>query len=359
MGPCSVRILCRWSLDMEFLPFHEVRKHKQVLIVDSYFKDKTMFSHWRGAPKIAHLHDDTSTGIALNAIKAKHPACKYPFVSNNHFDIDGFLGIWSLLYPELAVKHESLLREAALIGDFREWNPKLPISDLALKLCCWINYREKKFFYKPFGEKLEAQACVEKYHYFLRIFGDFLNSPESYVEEFRKEYKTVLEGAEQIEATGYLKQLSDIHLQIVSAKEPLHYYALFQNSGSMDMVLSMYAKNRYELEYKYISWVDTESRMTYPRLDFEPLAVKLNERENSPFVWEYDSIMDTGPMLRLHKSELSKADRYGQPYEREIYSSSISPEAFVQIITDHYRACLQNMQARATWTWKEMRAFST
>ncbi|MEM6802085.1 MAG: DUF6687 family protein [Bacteroidota bacterium] len=344
---------------MEFLPFVEVRNTEKVVVVDSFFRGKSMLSHWRGAPRIAGIHDDTSTGIVLNAIKAGHPACQYQYCSNNHFDIDGFLGIWALLNPELALKHEAILREAALIGDFREWKPKNETSQQALLLCIWINSLERELFYEPFGEKNEAASCIPKYQYFLPRLQEYLFDPGKFKVEAYEEYFRILEDQKMLEAEGRIERLPDIGLQIVYVPAPLHYYVLFQESQAMEMVLSLYEGNRYELEYKYTSWVDTAKRNFFPRISFQKLANKLNEREESNYQWEYDSIMDTGPMLRLHKSGLSKAERYDHPYNRALYTSSIEREDFLNIVIDHYRTALSKLQRRTNWTWKEMREVIT
>ena len=340
---------------MEFLPFHEVKNHKEVVIVDSYFKGRTMLSHWRGASIPKGLEDDSSTGIVLNAVKANHPSAKLPFVSNNHFDIDGFLGIWALMYPELALKHEALLREAALIGDFREWKAGSSLSLEALKLCCWINSVERDRFYEPFGEKDEAASCVPKYAYFLPLLKEFLEEPTAFKNEWEQELTTILEQQEFLQAGGQIERLGELHIQIVNNPEPLHYYVLFQDSQDMDMVLSMYEGNRYELEYKYISWVDTAHRNLYPRLSFQSIAKRLNELEENLYEWEFDSIMDTGPILRLNKGGLTKAERFNHPFKRKIYPSSIPPDQFRNLVIDYYQEALAGINTRKSWTWKEMR----
>lgn len=342
---------------MKFIPFSQVKEFEQVLIVDSYFQGKTMFSHWRGAPQIRGLHDDTSTGIVLNAIKAGHEACAFPYVSNNHFDIDGFLGIWAVINPQLALEYEDLLRAAALIGDFREWNPYERHAEEALKLCCWINSQERKLFYEPFGEKEELRACVKKYAYFLEALAAFLAAPHSFEAQFIEEYKEVWTGQKALETKGHIEKVADIRLQMVRSPEPLHYYTLFQQSREADMILSIYDQNLYELEYKYTGWVDTQDRVSYPRLSFEELARELNELETTKQVWEYDRIMDTGPMLRLNKTGLTKAERYAHPYMRKFYPSSIKADTFCERIIQYYRDKFEGKNPRSSWTWKEMRDF--
>ncbi|MEL6255731.1 MAG: DUF6687 family protein [Bacteroidota bacterium] len=340
---------------MEFLPFHEVKDHKEIVIIDSYFKGKAMLSHWRGAPVPKGMEDDSSTGIVLNAVKANHPSIKLPFVSNNHFDIDGFLGIWALMNPVLAIKYEAILREAALIGDFREWKADDPISKEALKLCCWINSVEREKFYEPFAEKDEATSCIPKYAYFLPKLADFFKDPASFNTEWREEFFQVQEHQHLLKNRGKIERIDDLHIQLVSCPEPIHYYVLFQDSSKMDMVISLYDDNRYEVEYKYVSWVDTANRSLYPRLSFEALAHRLNELEESSYTWEFDRIMDTGPMLRLNKKGLNKAERFDHPFNRKIYSSSIRPNQFLSVVKSFYREKLTGISPRKSWTWKEMR----
>ena len=48
-------------------------------------------------------------------------------------------------------------------------------------------------------------------------------------------------------------------------------------------VLSIYDNNRYELEYKYTTWVDIVSRPTLPRIDLSPLANQLNQLEKTNY----------------------------------------------------------------------------
>ncbi len=66
-----------------------------------------------------------------------------PLVSATHFDIDGFVGVFALFYPELALSFKEELIAMARIGDFREFRPNNENDDYALKLCCWMNKVEK------------------------------------------------------------------------------------------------------------------------------------------------------------------------------------------------------------------------
>ena len=283
----------------------------------------------------------------------------WPSVTNNHFDVDGFLGVWSLFEPELALRYEAALREAALIGDFREYDPSRRGAELGLKLTCWLNEVERREFYMPFEAKDEAEACVPKYEYCLPRFAEVLQFPERFESVWGEEYEKVKAHTALLQQKpSQLSMIKDIRLLVVDTPEPLHYYALFGLSREADMVLSCYQDQRYELEYKYTTWVDTETRWAYPRLPFDKLAEKLNAQEFNSLSWQGDRIMDTGPQLRLRGEELDKAARFDHPYNREIYPSSLNPEVFKAIIFSHFRTYYAGTAPQNAWTWAEMRAKS-
>ena len=82
-----------------FIPFYEVKNHVgDVLVVDAHHAQGFDLSHWRGAPVPEGCEADTSTEIVLNAIDHKLPELEKTFVTNNHYDIDGFLHANDLSY---------------------------------------------------------------------------------------------------------------------------------------------------------------------------------------------------------------------------------------------------------------------
>ncbi|EMR01068.1 DUF6687 family protein [Cesiribacter andamanensis] len=348
----------------QFIPFLDIHQYQGVLVVDSFHPRGLVLSHWRGAPKLPQLHDDTSAGIVLNALKADLPELHtHAYVTNNHFDIDGFLGVWSLLYPQKALQHEQLIRKMALMGDFREMDLQTEEDHLALKLVCWINRAESGRFYAPFASyaprQSEVKLCVPKYTFFLEAFGAVLEDPERYRAEWQQEYEQVV--ADWAVMRGPKSGLTlerSIRLLVVETPEPLHYYALFGQSAPADMVLSLYSGNRYELEYKYTSWVDTAHRPGFPRLDLQPLAGQLNALEEGPHRWAADKITDTGPILRLQGTPLSKEERFDHPYKRPIYASSIPSRSFKAVVQQYFEQGYRNQPQKPHWSWAQLRALN-
>lgn len=350
-----------FSAKPKFIPFLEITNFEKVLVVDSFHRRGVILSHWRGSPNISGIHDDTSTGIVLNAIKAQLDILDTPYVTNNHFDIDGFLGVWSLQNPALALQHEDLLRQMALIGDFREWEPQQAEADLALKLVSWMNSVEVHKFYQPFASQdehlNEAIECIPKYEYFLSAFTDVLRNPELIGREHLAEYRIVKQHTAILsQPASQIELVEDIRLLIVETPEPLHYYSLFGQSRAADMVLSIYSDQRYELEYKYTTWIDTATRKAFPRIRFDALAYQLNELEESHKKWTFESMMDTGPALRLSSPsyKLTKAMRFDHPYKRHLFSSAIPSTVMKDKVIRFYRKAYRHINPQYKWTWKEM-----
>lgn len=345
-----------------FVPFAALRQQPTILVDSTGIGATLVLAHWRGAATPEALRDDTSAGSVLRALREPaSPSLNVAAVSANHFDIDGFVGVWSLLYPDLALRNEALLRLTATLGDFRELDWQNPLADHALKLVCWFNAKEKELFYPPFGapalRRREDEASAEKFAWFLPAFGEILENPDADRAAWAPEYERVQRATAimQSSATRY-NRYPEIGLLVVHTPEPLPYYALFGPTAGFDVVLSCYNDQRYELEYKYTTWVDLASRPTLPRLPLDGLAAQLNALETTPRRWTFDPVTDTGPLLRLSGKGLTKVQRYADPDQRPIYTSSIDPKTVEQEVVTFFRQRYAAMHARHYWTWADIRS---
>ncbi len=336
------------------IPFYDIKKYpNEVLVVDAHHPQGFDLSHWRGATVPEGCQADTSTEIVLKAIEKKIPELDKDYITNNHYDIDGLLGVWSLFNPQLALKNKELITEIAQIADFREINFHYKEWKRALKIVCLLNEEEVRLFYPPFGApeiaEKEMEACVPKYVYFLRAFTEMLQSGDQIKQT--DEFLTIIN---QLEQKIRRETLSEIRLQVVEAETPLHYYSLYAGSNHADMVLSTYSSNRYELEYKYTTWVST-TRKHFPRLNLQLLCDRLNELETSGKMWKAEHFTDTAPILRLEGEKLSKKERYLSPSARPIYSSSIEPELFKKICISFFKEFYKDLTPGGTLDWKDVR----
>ena len=345
-----------------FVPFAQLRQQPTIVVDSVGLGAALTLAHWRGAATPATLRDDSSAGSALRALHhPTTPGLEARAVTANHFDIDGFVGVWALLNPALALRHEALLRLVAGLGDFREIDLANSLADYALQLVCWLNAEEKARFYEPFGaparRRREDEASAEKFDWFLPRFAEILANPGAGRAAWQPEYERVLAAAARLRVPATQRRsYPAIGLAVVETAAPAPYYALFGPTAGFDIVLSLYAGQRYELEYKYTTWIDLQSRPTLPRLSLAPLVACLNALETSGQVWAADGITDTGPLLRLTGKKLAKAERYADPDGRPIYASSIAPEVMEREVVAFFRAGYAGIAAKKYWTWAEVKA---
>src|SRR6266446_1671916 len=93
------------------------------LSVDGTVNNAIHFSHWKGNQTPASVKADTSTEIALNLVAAPDRdelTRGIDLVTNNHFDTDGVLSVWTVLAGERALELRDRLIAAAEAGDFSE-----------------------------------------------------------------------------------------------------------------------------------------------------------------------------------------------------------------------------------------------
>src|SRR5258708_11735264 len=108
---------------MRFEYYHEDLAHTPKLSIDGTVDNAIHFSHWKGNETPASVKADTSTEIALNLVSAPNReelTQGIDLVTNNHFDTDGVLSVWTVLTGERALELRDRLIAAAEAGDFCE-----------------------------------------------------------------------------------------------------------------------------------------------------------------------------------------------------------------------------------------------
>ncbi|KAJ9466862.1 hypothetical protein DIPPA_01998 [Diplonema papillatum] len=278
-------------------------------------------------------------------------------VTADHYDIDSALGVWACLQPEAAVKHTALLSKASVIGDFRHGaDDTSETGNRALRLACYMNEVERTALgSRPFeggndGEKLRAMVA----EVLPALFGDDADRiPET------DEYTAVTAA---LETPRVVTKYSECGLCVVRRETPCHYYALFAGTADSDIMVAMYAGNRYEVEHKYTSFVRS-ARPTLPRVSLGPLAAALNALERRwadaepDHAWRCDSVTDTGPLLRLDakRQRVGKASRYDSPAKRIIHASAIPPDVFQETVVAFFRKHLQGQPTSRYFHLHELR----
>src|SRR5216117_3884291 len=108
---------------MRFEFYNEGIESVPKLSVDGIVPNSVHFSHWEGNQTPADVKADTSTEIALNLVASPNRGKLtqgIDLVTNNHFDTDGVLSVWTMLTGERALALRAKLISAAEAGDFCE-----------------------------------------------------------------------------------------------------------------------------------------------------------------------------------------------------------------------------------------------
>src|SRR3954471_23941541 len=106
---------------MRFEYYHAGLDDLRKLSLDGTVSHSIHFSHWQGNRTPREVKADTSTEIALNLVASPNRAeltRGIELVTNNHFDTDGVLSVWTMLNPERSLALRESLISAAEAGDF-------------------------------------------------------------------------------------------------------------------------------------------------------------------------------------------------------------------------------------------------
>src|SRR5918992_753321 len=97
---------------MRFEFYHAGLDDVQKLSVDGTVSNSIHFSHWQGNETPAAVKADTSTEIALNLVSSSERerlTLGVDLITNNHFDTDGVLSVWTVLNGAVALKYRDKL----------------------------------------------------------------------------------------------------------------------------------------------------------------------------------------------------------------------------------------------------------
>jgi hypothetical protein len=274
-----------------------------LIVVDCHYPRGLALAHLYEPRVPEHVRANTSTDAALKAIAAGL-ATQRKYVTCNHWDIDGFLAVWSLINPYEAAEDRELLLAAAMLGDFREFDASSKTGHDALKLCALLNAVEARKFCLPFGDlddaTIEYEVAEQKFEYFLPRLADWLSDLDSHTNLWQREYDRVLSDLARIDSGEVrIVEHEEIGLSVIRTPVPLHYYAICSRIRGGAMLTIFDERSYIEFEYRYETRVGRLDKTTIARRYLSELARKLTELEQAQGIrWVFDNILLGGPMLR-------------------------------------------------------------
>lgn len=307
---------------MRFVPVGQLADRPNV-IADGAALPSTVLtlSHWPASPTPADLAEDTSARIAFRylADAKRWPAADA--VSNDHFDQDGLVTVYALVSPDEAGVRQAVLEDVAAAGDFATFTER-DSARVSFALAALADPERS-----PLGPALlgapYSELCAGLYDELLGMLPELVDGVELHRGLWEEE-DAALAAAETALAAGdiTIEEVPDLDLAVVtipanrsarlatrfsSRRDAACHPAAINNATSALRILTVQGR-RYELVYRYESWVKYTSRRPLPRVDLAPLADELQQEERNGARWSFDGVAALVPSLRLvdgHESDLA------------------------------------------------------
>lgn len=301
---------------MRFVPYHQLDAAPNI-IVDGAAGPGTILtlSHWPKSGTPANLKRDTSAEIVFAYLDTPSAHVQAEIASNNHFDEDGLVGIFTLIEPVIAEKNRELLLDTASAGDFGVFKRR-DAARIAFTISAYADPDTSplpaKIFARPYLE-----MAGELYTQLLKLMPDFLANPSAY-EKYWKPEDDKLAASEDLIAQGRItiEERPTLDLAVARipedlARGPVHRFTQKRlaechpftlHSRTPCTRLLIVQGQHIEFQYRYESWVQLASRRPLPRVDLKPLASDLNEEETSGGRWVFDGVECITPRLHLEGS---------------------------------------------------------
>jgi hypothetical protein len=294
---------------MRFEFYTEALDNVPKLSVDGTVDNSIHFSHWQGNTTPAEVKADTSTEIALNLVASPNRAeltKGIDLVTNNHFDTDGVLSVWTVLTGERALAHRELLIAAAEAGDFSEHS-----SDDGVRVSIAIQGSDQASPNNDDGSPLARLLAGEEvddearaYELVLPEVERLLTNINDYESLWREGWNSVAAAIDSFErGKSSVTEYSDVSLVTLAPE-------LFDGAGFSPTkhaapytAISKFAKGAlfliaipttggwfYRLDYPYYSWAETVVRPRIQRRDLTNALELLNGKEaNRDGRWQIDN----------------------------------------------------------------------
>jgi hypothetical protein len=295
-----------------FVPYDQLDDSPNI-IVDGAATTGTVLtlSHWPKSGTPADLKRDTSAEIVFAYLDSPVLYPNAEFVSNNHFDEDGLIGVFALTDQVTAQENRDLLMDVASAGDFGVYKQRdAARMAFAISTCADSNTSPlpKEIFEMPY-----PQMAGRLYENLLEVFPRLITSLNDYKNLWETE-DAKLSASEELIENGDITieerpelDLALINIPVGLPPMPAHRFTQVRLTECHPFALHSRTKctrlfiaqgQRVEFQYRYESWVQLASRRPPARVDLKAMADELNREEISGGHWVFDGVDRITP--RLH-----------------------------------------------------------
>ncbi len=305
-----------------YVPYTRVGEQPNIVVDGAPLPSTVLtLSHWPNNQTHPDLCRDTSTETVFAYLDRPDLHQDVPIVTNNHFDEDGLFSMFGIVEPATAAECRDLLTGAALAGDFGVGD-----DPDALRLCFIVeSFCDPEASPLPTAtfEGCERRRVESLYRAMLERVPALARDVDAWETLWRDQFEHFEQSSTLIEK-GVVKidERTDVDLAVVTMPGDLpartvrrylapeqaavHPFAI-HNRTSCNRILRM-AGGRYELQYRYESWVKLPSRRPSLRVALDGLVVALNELERAAGRWRADEVTEVAPRVWLEGVEESSLD---------------------------------------------------
>ena len=296
---------------MEFRAYYELEGQPNIIVDGSPHKDSVLvLSHWKGSGTPQEYIRDTSAEIVLDYIEKNELPLEANCVSNDHFDEDGLIGIFSVLNRDYALARKDALIDIAEAGDFR----KFKHYDSAKVIFCISKLLEKqsKFISEDIYSKPYPEYAAECYRKTLEILPSIVEDINKYEKYWIDEFVFLKQSEDRIKSGEVtISEMPENDLAVVTLlneRDSIHEMAINNQTNKTQIVMRQGQK--FSFMYRYETWVQYKS-FAYPlRVNLSPLAQTLNKLETNGNVWEYQGSKSIVPYLLSSKASSLSFERF-------------------------------------------------
>jgi hypothetical protein len=327
---------------MKFQFYSDAIENVPKLSIDGTVGNSIHFSHWEGNKTPTEVKADTSTEIALNLVTSSNRLQLtegIELVTNNHFDTDGVLSVWTVLKGEGAAEYRDVLIGAAEAGDFSEYS-----SDAGIRISLSIQGSDQaspnecgsplvRFLA---GGEVDDDDDARAYELVLPEVEKLLRRVDDYEPLWRAGWQQIETACSSFEkGESQVTEFSDTRMSLITLAPEVFNGGTFNPTkhAAPYTAISRYARGQlyliaipaaggwfYRIDYPYYSWAETIVRPHIQRRDFSNALDRLNEPEKS-----------VAGRWQLDNREMTSIAKFLNP-ERALVPSTQQPDEVARVL---------------------------
>jgi Family of unknown function (DUF6687) len=294
---------------MRFEFYNDAIANVPKLSVDGTVDNAIHFSHWNGNKTPESVKADTSTEIVLNVVAAANRqelTRSIELATNNHFDTDGILSVWTMLTGERALSLRPKLISAAEAGDFSELSS---VDGVRASIVIQGSDSPIDKSGSPLAARLAGapvQDEAESYVLVLPHVEDVIINTGNYEDLWRDQWRRIESALDSFaKGASRVEEFTDVDLSVVTLAAEIYGPSGFDPAldAAPFTAISKHAKGTlfliatplnggwaYRIDYPYYSWAETVVRPRVRRKDLTLLLERLNQLETgNSGRWQADS----------------------------------------------------------------------